>query len=514
MLTSSRIPLVSLSLGVLAGCAPAATQPAAAPTATSAEAPRTSSKVEDELVVRSPARSAARLRAIVRGSPKASAALESAMKHIAIFDLEQPIVYRRAGATKVTTFGLPDATARAWKEDGEATPCGLLRSAGTTRLACTSDKTPLGPEAKALATPPAPRIDTDARMTWTIEGMRAELAASEPKALGVMDALFGRSGALSVEATLDGRPELRIDLPISESAEVGKTLLDAVVKAPPAQFFRMPADADVAGFAHAPWSPETPVLHDLAFDALEGDLARCDEATRREARAQLEKLFFTGGPMAFAAGYDARKTAGPKKDDAKAEWILFGVEEPAAHWSDGISRLAQTTCTPGKRPTVAKAAASLGLPTGSTVVVEKTSKGKNDFTVIVPDGARTWIALGNDEAVLAKHLRVALKGEPNATLAGRTGLSTLRAPATFGGFMTAAGLAWMKDEVPPGWADELPTGGRTPIPFRGFVQREGRNGTLGLRVTLEPAAVVDLAALFAPEPEAAKAKPSATSSRK
>ncbi len=154
----------------------------------------------------------------------------------------------------------------------------------------------------------------------------------------------------------------------------------------------------------------------------------------------------------------------------------------------------------------------LGLPAGSIEIIERRTKegaAPLSFTFVVPDKSggpeRTWIAVGDDENVVATRVRTAAKGDPDATLAKRTGIAPVREPATAAGFVTAAGAAWLLGETndPVGLqrtatvlvrSRSLPTGGRTPILFRAETAKG--DAKITARLSLDGAAIGDAASLY------------------
>ncbi len=130
----------------------------------------------------------------------------------------------------------------------------------------------------------------------------------------------------------------------------------------------------------------------------------------------------------------------------------------------------------------------------------KLAKPVKVHVFVVPDGARTWLAWGIDEAQVAARVRGVVSGE-GATLATRPGLEALReGKLSGGGFFDAralakpdkAGLAALFESagnLPMPAEDKLPTGdwGKTPmwIGVRGEGAGDRRSTTLTVRIPRE-----------------------------
>jgi hypothetical protein len=243
--------------------------------------------------------------------------------------------------------------------------------------------------------------------------------------------------------------------------------------------------------------------------------------------APYQALLLTGGPWAIAAGHklDASRAAldayaaGPKTAAARANaraamqgWVVAVVEEPAQKWIDAIGTIVRTdetkpagkvhrTHDPSKETTRLKLTplpAGLQLPPGTLHVEARVvqsqawlaaqKKAKKPVTdpviphtthlLVVPDGARTWLALAEDPALAAAQVRSSLSSAPDAgTLKARADLDALRVePASVGGYLSVASLAMLlaSDSSDEGLRKardmlqglaSLTGGGQTPVPL-------------------------------------------------
>jgi hypothetical protein len=517
------LPLpLTLTLAML-GCGASPSAGPHAPstlTVTSADGQRASA--DAVIVVPRPARSLARLRGLVRGSAAATAALAATSRFETLFDLDQPIQSVKRGDVQITSFGVSRAMATKLREKGGDGACDVTADRALPRMFCGLGDAALTPEARKLGSLAPRAAASDLHMAISREGLSRQLGSKDlaPRARTLMQDFSG----VSLDVSLEGTPEVRLAFALEGEDPLTSVLLDAPVAPPPAAFFRLPADAEVALFAHAPAAADIAGLRASLLDEGARFLDEgCTPAETAETRSHLDALLFTGGTVAMAAGFDRRSLEGAAaaaKDEAALgaleaadrAWFVLGFEEPSARWVENVSWLARHACGPsGTRAKVGKPSARLGLPAGAVEIVEpKSTSGK--FTLVVPDGAsRTWLAIGDDEAALASHVRVALRGATDATLAGRPGLAQLRGAATFGGFVTAMGAGWVAGHGEPQAlraatlaARALPTGGRTPIPFRGSVVRAeaGTSGSVSVRVALDGSALGDLLSVFQPgQPE-------------
>lgn len=268
--------------------------------------------------------------------------------------------------------------------------------------------------------------------------------------------------------------------------------------APPATFWQMPADADLAFFSRGIDDAYVARARELVVGALrdvltEGGVKDADAKAVGDAFGKL----FTGAGGAFASGVDetgvrsaiaAYKGLGSDASDAKradakhAEvqellgWRILEVEQPAAASNDAFKALAAAL----GRPSVAAAirakdkealppvARTAPLPKGAKLpagtqhwVVELRSMGRHGdghhdakkpappakatlvHFLVAPDGARSWVAIGGDDVDLAAKLASAL-GSGGGGLGGRAELASLKdAKVGSAGFLTARSLPEM-----------------------------------------------------------------------
>jgi hypothetical protein len=308
---------------------------------------------------------------------------------------------------------------------------------------------------------------------------------------------------------------------------------------PPAAFWQMPSDADLAVFGRgvdpAIVGPARDEVIHLLNDALAGDGIR-----PADGNAILDALrqFPLGTAGAYAAGVDADAVskamalaaASPRTEESERSglwasanallgWHVAEIEAPAAEMTTAIKALMAAWSRPGV--VSAYHAGSGGLaalhfraapvpkgrvwPDGSQHdVVElqpppprlgvrgkaPASVGPMAFHVlVVPDGSRTWVGVGGDEALTAAKLAGALAGSGD-TLQSRAELAPWKeARVGEGGFVTGRGLfanavglmalaSSFEDPTAPiallplqavadAWGDlrRLPAGGATPVTF-------------------------------------------------
>jgi hypothetical protein len=125
--------------------------------------------------------------------------------------------------------------------------------------------------------------------------------------------------------------------------------------------------------------------------------------------------------------------------------------------------------------------------------------------LLVPDGDRTWIAMGGDASALAAKAASVLTGaDPNGQLGHRAGLDAVHsAKIGSGGFFEIEGLSAFAGEMGALIGDDLrgaegdldalsrmPHGGTTPIPFA--ITAQSSPGPLMTTVTVPKAAIEDL----------------------
>jgi hypothetical protein len=143
-------------------------------------------------------------------------------------------------------------------------------------------------------------------------------------------------------------------------------------------------------------------------------------------------------------------------------WFVVGLEEPASRWTDGIRDFDALDRLPGKpvrksnEPSAGDATITkmseepvpdTKLAPHTTHFVFRTvprAKGQAAahakqilHVYVVPDGSRTWLALGENDAQVVAKAKEVLAATPATGLAGRTDLGALHVPSTLAGFMTA-----------------------------------------------------------------------------
>lgn len=271
---------------------------------------------------------------------------------------------------------------------------------------------------------------------------------------------------------------------------------------PPATFWQMPGDADLALFSRGLDDAFVSRGRELVVGALhdvltEGGVKDADAKAVSDAIGKL----FTGAPGAYASGVDdagmksaiaARRALGPDASDAKradathAEiqqllgWRLAEIDQPAAASGDALKALSTALARPsvaaalraGKKDVRAPVVRTAPLPKGATLpagtqhwVVEiynpaGSHEGAQDakkkpappakptlvhFLVAPsPGGASSsWVAIGGDDAALATKLAATLaSGGPG--LSARPELASLKdAKVGSAGFLTARALPEM-----------------------------------------------------------------------
>lgn len=261
---------------------------------------------------------------------------------------------------------------------------------------------------------------------------------------------------------------------------------------PPDAFFRLPIDSSFAFFSRGSDPKDLAPMRDIVFGSIEHALVE-DGAPRKVIDATvgaLKSVVLTGGPLVIGSGHDdaaaraalATYVAGGKDTIAARSaarsalqgWWIAGVDEPSAKWIDAWKKMAAADAvpyTPKKKPkpdsksdketsklVVVPLPAGSPLPKDTLHVEVRTTPKKGvvdpplahvQHFFIVPDGARTWLAMGENVKLVTEHVRAAMSGAPDSgTLKARAGIDRLRAGAmTSGGFVTFAALvaAWVGD---------------------------------------------------------------------
>jgi hypothetical protein len=327
---------------------------------------------------------------------------------------------------------------------------------------------------------------------------------------------------------------------------------------PPPAFWQMPGDADFAFFDRGIDANELARGRDLALKIVSDKLAE-DGVKDADAHAIVDALgkMVSPAPLVFASGIDAdgalkalaaegalrgsgdataRRDASRASAKALLGWRVVEVDEAATARIDAMKALALALARPGVDAAMhAKAGASLpkvvvahapkdgGLPKDTQhfevdVPLPETSasssaKGKTRAVTpakpmaidlyIVPDGARSWIGVG-DGALLVSKMTAALAGSGD-TLRARPELSVLKdASLGAGGFFTGRGVAETGEQMAAiaggdssHDADlfesmgQFPHQGVTPIPFS-LTAQPGGSGTVVLTLQVSRGTVDDL----------------------
>lgn len=301
-----------------------------------------------------------------------------------------------------------------------------------------------------------------------------------------------------------------------------------------ASFLRLPKDSVIAMHGHAGNAQALVPLRDQFMRAFSAEMVNdgYDPAMLETFNKQVSNLFFTGGSYSLAYGIDragAEKALeayakDPKKPALRAAafkslrgWSMFAVDEPAEKWAKGIEELVRvgneldrkrnggvaiTSSTPVKgrnddermTTTMVVVAPPAALPKGSVHVEIRAKPLKKDappaytkHLYVMPEGGRTWIGVGEDEAPMLARLRAAREGISEQTIAGVPELANAASQgAVAAGFFSLAGGALLfldddRDEMLDKAVDEvedlagLPGRGDGIIPFQ-IVAEEVQNG--------------------------------------
>jgi hypothetical protein len=345
--------------------------------------------------------------------------------------------------------------------------------------------------------------------------------------------------------------------------------------APPATFWQMPGDADLAVFSRGLDDAYVSRARDLVVGALHDVLADggVKDADAKAVGDAIGKLF-TGAADAFASGIDeagvrsaiaAVRGLGSDATDAKradarhAEiqellgWHITEVDQPVGTSNDAFKALAAAL----GRPSVAAAmrakdkeamppvARTAPLPKGAALppgtqhwVLELRSSGSRGeghheakkpaesggpsgrrpafggssgpkptlvHFLVAPDGQRSWVAIGGDDAQLASKLSAVLVSGGGG-MSSRPELASLKdAKVGSAGFITARALPEMMTTLhlvfggsPTGAAsdmeeaDRMPNKGATPIVFTVTPQAPGGPASLVATTFVPRGAVEDL----------------------
>ncbi len=395
--------------------------------------------------------------------------------------------------------------------------CEIARApAGALRLVCGDDGAAVRDLAPVLAGMTADPNGADVhvelggdalrsglgeRIAVSTEKHSASYLAGDALGVGLMTAFFGDLDAMTFDASLATDLAASFALRFrSDASPLVRALTGhpGRTSAPSAAFWRLPADASMAFFTMGGVAEDLLPLKTALLDGIEAgltDTACPDEIHYLDTR--LRALFLTGGPLVVGLGNDVpllekalEKALAKQSDAAKqaargaarqalAGWVLAEVDEPGERW---ISALRELTASDAKfagcaRPaapevqepmrsttTAPAVVASWHLPAGTLHLVDRhvprkeapkdTRPAYTSHVYVVPDGDRTWFAMGEDEAMLVSRLKTALAGATDRTLEGRTGLESLRTAALGGGFVTPEGVKLLAADRGDDAADE------------------------------------------------------------
>jgi len=246
--------------------------------------------------------------------------------------------------------------------------------------------------------------------------------------------------------------------------------------APPPLFWSAPADSTSAFFDRGVDAKNYEMIRRHGGNLLDAAMARenLPPADRKAVVALFEKLM-DGTPISVSAAGRVESTASKgasefdKIRDAAAVslgWQVIGLDERSTRvdaWLQDLARvygraaiqrwLRSVTSVEAKNmPQVRYGAMTVtGLPglkalqvSVPATILDPSIKGAKPFTyyvMVLPEGARTWVAMGADQAALEKQLK-AIKAGGASTLESKPGLEALRSGRVVGGgFITMAGIA-------------------------------------------------------------------------
>ncbi|MCC6215024.1 MAG: hypothetical protein IT376_09160 [Polyangiaceae bacterium] len=331
---------------------------------------------------------------------------------------------------------------------------------------------------------------------------------------------------LTVDLALaDGglRATVGVDLR-SRTSWMGGTLAAHAARAgaPPEIFHRLPADVADAGWTSGGVPERTAPLRRALGRLVQGAAvhAKLPPLVGQKASALVDELW-ESAPIAYGTIPVASAPAGaPAELEELARIVgtrVLGIEAKSDRYRRVIEQIVALYQDPSLRKAAAKQGAKAAdfpkvtkraskLVKGATVwevtlqpkpVKGKTRKAVSLLTlVLAPDGERTWIAFGVDEAALSKTLQGILAGA--SPLRGRPGATaTGGQPAIAGGFLTIAssapGAAEASDRTDvPRILGRLPHRGQTPIPYLIRVEPRGAGVRLEEVVTVPREAAEDL----------------------
>jgi hypothetical protein len=346
--------------------------------------------------------------------------------------------------------------------------------------------------------------------------------------------------------------ELEYALSLSGTqSTLGQILREAGKRAapPPEAFYRLPAEAQSAGYAIGTDRTRFTKLASYLTELLDAYLARekLPARFRERVRSAAELLPQVYGGSAYASGGAvAPKDAPPgERLVASVGWHVGVVEQRIdgltrlfgdltaalndkefAHWLVSKHKLDRALIPKAKSavvrvPTFTTAGAAYTIelppklaarildvsepPAATPGAKAKPAKEKSVpiSLVLAPDGEVTWIAMAGTQRAAVERLAQA-HGNTGPTLAGIPALAQLKAkPAVSGGFTTVESMSRMVSEVLADKGVDLnaaltkvPEHGRTPIPWWGEAGERGSETFFGARLRIPAAAIGDAGALI------------------
>ncbi|HTQ06148.1 MAG TPA: hypothetical protein VMI54_19940, partial [Polyangiaceae bacterium] len=286
-----------------------------------------------------------------------------------------------------------------------------------------------------------------------------------------------------VEATVDDQKRL-IDLDFSavfgdQKAWSSRALAERGKHegAPPDEFWKLPADAQSAGYTEgsdpATYERLGAGIGELADAYLEHE--KVSKATRERVTRLLQTYFRWDGEDVRATGSDPEPAAKGAKSAGNSDWLLVRVDHPPATLKGSPADLLGILDDRELRATVARALKvsekdlpsgrmvplhAPGVPAGTKALVIKlptelgplfghsmglaakdAAPSPHEFAIaVVPSGTEALVATAQSTPVLAARLGEALSGKA-PTLATRTDLAPMRElDATSAGFTTLLGI--------------------------------------------------------------------------
>jgi hypothetical protein len=281
------------------------------------------------------------------------------------------------------------------------------------------------------------------------------------------------------------------------------------VDLPPAPFWKLPNDADLAFFQRGLDAKDIDRPRELLLKAIAQAMAHqgLPEADSKALTDTFGKML-SGAPVVVARGVDAATVQKAQalvqaaKDDSAREaarravgealmgWWVIGVDEPAARWQGNAKELMTDWNHPAMAKWLKAQAADLPAPTLKLApelaaqLPKDTSRMEMTFyeatpalpppapnpkgpppkvapkarpqpphaikteVLIVPDGARTWLVFAATEAAAVAKARAVVGSADSATLTARPGLESLKDTRVgSGGFVTLRGLASLSSDA-------------------------------------------------------------------